>query len=86
MFQRFCSRAFAPVFLARKTLNVHRYLMVFIFPTLFFGWKILKKSKWVKSNEADLVTDLAEIEEYHRLYVEKPETNPFHRALDRLFG
>tara|TARA_R110002003_G_scaffold198_14_gene15525 strand:- start:17506 stop:17613 length:108 start_codon:yes stop_codon:yes gene_type:complete len=34
----------------------------------------------------DLETDLKEIEEYHRTYVEKPETNMFNRALDKLFG
>ncbi|EAT85713.2 hypothetical protein HBI56_142600 [Parastagonospora nodorum] len=62
------------------------YLMVFLFPVLFFGWKILKKTKWIKSHEADLVTDLAEIEEYHRNYVETPETNKFNRILDKLFG
>jgi amino acid transporter len=53
---------------------------------LFFGWKILKKTKWIKSHEVDLVTDLAEIEEYHRNYVETPETNKFNRMLDKLFG
>ncbi|KAI1545918.1 LysP Amino acid transporter [Pyrenophora tritici-repentis] len=62
------------------------YLMIFIFPTLFVGWKILKKTKWVPSHEADLVSDLAEIEEYHHNYVEKPETNPFNRLLDKMFG
>jgi amino acid transporter len=50
------------------------------------GWKFLKKTKIVKSHEADLVTDLAEIEEYHRTFVEKPETNAFNRVLDKLFG
>ncbi|KAK1915440.1 hypothetical protein P3342_003250 [Pyrenophora teres f. teres] len=62
------------------------YLMIFIFPMLFVGWKFLKKTKWVPSHEADLVSDLAEIEEYHRNYVEKPETNPFNRFLDKMFG
>ncbi|KAH7388630.1 amino acid permease/ SLC12A domain-containing protein [Pyrenochaeta sp. MPI-SDFR-AT-0127] len=62
------------------------YLMVFLFPILFIGWKILKKTKFIKAHEVDLVTDLAEIEEYHRTFVEKPETNPFNRVLDKLFG
>lgn len=60
--------------------------MVFLFPVLFVGWKILKKTKFIKAHEVDLVTDLAEIEEYHRTFVEKPETNPFNRVLDKLFG
>ncbi|RMZ68934.1 General amino acid permease AGP2 [Pyrenophora seminiperda CCB06] len=62
------------------------YLMIFIFPTLFVGWKILKKTKWVASHEADLVTGLAEIEEYHRNFVQEPETNPFNRFLEKIFG
>lgn len=62
------------------------YLMVFIFPVLFIGWKFIKKTKWVQSQDADLVTDLAEIEEYTRNFVEIPEKNPFNRVLDKLFG
>jgi amino acid transporter len=53
---------------------------------LFIGWKLLKGTKWIKPHEADLITDLAEIEEYHRNFVEKPETNAFNRVLDKLFG
>lgn len=49
-------------------------------------WKLLKRTKWIAAHEADLVTDLAEIEEYHRTFVEKPETNAFNRVLDKLFG
>jgi amino acid permease len=59
---------------------------VFLFPVLFIGWKVLKKTKFVSLHEMDLETDLKEIEEYHRTYVEKPETNMFNRALDKLFG
>lgn len=62
------------------------YLMVFLFPVLFVGWKVLKKTKFHKSHEVDLVTDLAEIEEYHRNFVEVKETNMFNRVLDKLFG
>jgi amino acid transporter len=62
------------------------YLMVFAFPVLFIFWKLLKRTKWILAHEADLVTDLAEIEEYHRTFVEKPETNAFNRVLDKLFG
>jgi len=62
------------------------YLMVFAFPVLFVFWKVLKRTKWVSPSEADLVTDLAEIEEYHRTFVEKPETNAFNRLLDKMFG
>jgi amino acid transporter len=62
------------------------FLQVFLFPVLFIGWKVLKRTKFFKPHEVDLVTDLAEIEEYHRTFVEKPETNAFNRVLDKLFG
>lgn len=62
------------------------YLMVFIFPVLFIGWKLIKKTKFIKVADIDLVTDLAEIEEYTRNFVEVKETNAFIRVLDKLFG
>lgn len=61
-------------------------MMVFLFPVIFLGWKFIKKTKTVKAHEADLITDLAEIEEYTRNFVPVPETNPFNKALDKLFG
>lgn len=61
-------------------------MQVFLFPVLFVGWKFLKRTKFQKSHEVDLVTDLAEIEEYHRNFVEVKETNMFNRVLDKLFG
>lgn len=60
--------------------------MVLLFPVIFLAWKLIKKTKPVKLAEMDLVTDVAEIEEYTRNFVEKPETNPFNRMLDKLFG
>jgi amino acid transporter len=57
-----------------------------VFPVLFVGWKFLKNTKFLKPHEVDLVTDLAEIEEYHRNFIEKPETSLFGRVLDKVFG
>ncbi|KAH9865854.1 hypothetical protein J1614_009441 [Plenodomus biglobosus] len=62
------------------------YLMVMVFPVLYVGWKLLKKTKFVKAEEADLYSDVAEIEEYTRNFKAKPETNMFIRVLDKLFG
>ncbi|KAJ4380629.1 general amino acid permease agp2 [Didymella sp. IMI 355093] len=62
------------------------YMMVFLFPIIFLGWKFVKKTKTIKAHEADLITDLAEIEEYTRNFVPVPETNWFNRALDKMFG
>jgi amino acid transporter len=62
------------------------YMMVFLFPIIFLGWKFFKKTKTVKPHETDLITDLAEIEEYTRNFVPTPETNWFNKMLDRVFG
>lgn len=62
------------------------YLMVMVFPVLYLSWKLLKKTKFVKAEDADLYSDVAEIEEYTRNFKAKPETNMFIRVLDKLFG
>lgn len=48
------------------------YTMVGIFPILFVSWKLLKKTKWLKPHEVDLLKDVEEIEEYTRNYVPIP--------------
>lgn len=48
------------------------YTMIGVFPVLFFGWKFLKQTKWLKPEEVDLLKDLDEIEAYTRDYVEVP--------------
>lgn len=48
------------------------YMMIFIVPVLFVGWKIIKKTKWLKPEEVDLYKDVEEIEEYQRNYVPNP--------------
>ncbi|KAL6718024.1 general amino acid permease agp2 [Lecanora helva] len=44
------------------------YTMIGVFPVLFIGWKLLKKTKWIKPEEADLLKDVEEIDEYTRNY------------------
>lgn len=46
------------------------YTMIFVFPVLFLGWKIAKRTRWVRSEEADLKENLLEIEEYTATFVE----------------
>ena len=46
--------------------------MIAVFPILLFGWKFLKKTKWLKPEDAELYEGVDEIEEYHRNYVEEP--------------
>ena len=45
------------------------YTMIGVFPILFIGWKVLKKTKWLQPEEVDLLKDLDEIEAYTRSYV-----------------
>jgi yeast amino acid transporter len=48
------------------------YTMIGVFPVLFFGWKFIKKTKWMKPEEVDLRKDVDEIEEYTREFVPIP--------------
>ena len=48
------------------------YMMIGVFPVLFFTWKVLKRTKWMEPHEADLYKDVEEIEEHQRNYVEEP--------------
>jgi yeast amino acid transporter len=45
------------------------YTMIGVFPALFVGWKVFKKTSWLKSEEVDLRQDVEEIEVYSRDYV-----------------
>lgn len=46
-----------------------RYMMIFIVPVLFVGWKLIKKTTFHCAKDIDLLKNLAEIEEYHRTFV-----------------
>jgi yeast amino acid transporter len=48
------------------------YTMVGVFPLLYFGWKILKKTKFQDPLMVDLYKDVEEIEEYTRNFVPQP--------------
>jgi amino acid transporter len=61
-------------------------MMIFVFPVLFIGWKLIKKPKWVKSEDADLYMDLDEIEEYTKNYVETPPRNAFEKWFNWVFS
>ena len=64
-----------PVFLKGKwsvPTFLFSYTMTAVFPVLFVGWKLLKRTRWWKPEEVDLRRDVAEIEEYTRNYVKEP--------------
>jgi yeast amino acid transporter len=63
-----------------------QYLMVGLFPVIFFGWKILKKTRWLPPHEVDLRTGVAEIEEYTSNFVPNNSGSGVGRALDKVFG
>jgi amino acid transporter len=46
------------------------YLMVLVAPLLFFGWKLLKRTKFIKPLEADLQWQKAVIDAYEENYTE----------------
>lgn len=62
------------------------YTMIGVFPVLFLGWKLVKKTKWLKPHEVDLRKDLDEIEEYERNYVPRPPKNAFVKYFDKVFS
>jgi yeast amino acid transporter len=53
-----------PVFLPghwNTTTFFFSYTVVGLFPLLFMGWKVAKKTKWLPPEEVDLVKGVAEI-------------------------
>jgi yeast amino acid transporter len=48
------------------------YTMIGVFPELFVGWKVLKKTRWLKPGEVELRKDVEEIEAYTREFVAEP--------------
>ena len=51
---------------------VFSYFSVALFPALYFGWKIIWKTKIKKPTEVDLKGEVEEIEEYTRNFVPRP--------------
>ncbi|KAJ5683234.1 Amino acid/polyamine transporter I [Penicillium macrosclerotiorum] len=61
------------------------YTMIGVFPVLYFGWKIFHRTKFLKPEEVDLVSGLAEIEEYTREFIPAPPKSIVHKYLNMLF-
>lgn len=49
------------------------YLMILLDIVLYVGYKLIKRSKFVQPEEADLITGLAEVEEHEMNYLESLE-------------
>ena len=64
-----------------------RYTMIFVFPILYLGWKVIKGTKFLKPTEVNLrPADLDQIEEYHNNFVPAKADSMFERVLDKLFS
>ncbi|KAL8781648.1 MAG: hypothetical protein Q9213_005913 [Squamulea squamosa] len=61
------------------------YTMVGVFPLLYFGWKLLKRTSIIKLNDVDLHQNIEEIDEYTRNFIPTPASG-FGKVLDKLFG
>ena len=51
---------------------IFSYFSVALFPALYFGWKLIWKTKIKRAHEVDLKGEVAEIEEYTRNFIPKP--------------
>jgi amino acid transporter len=61
-------------------------MMIFVFPVLYIGWKLIKRTKFIRAAEIDLYQDLDEIEEYTRNFVETPPRNAVDKWFNKLFS
>lgn len=60
------------------------YMMVFVAPVLFCGWKLGKRTKFIKGEEADLVWEKPAIDAYEEAYSE--EAVGFWTEIVQMFG
>ncbi|THX52795.1 amino acid permease [Aureobasidium pullulans] len=66
---------------------IFSYFMIGLFPVLFVGWKLIKKTKWTPATQVDLRGEVEEIEEYQASFVPSTAQDTyFEKALDKLFG
>lgn len=66
---------------------IFSYFMIGLFPILFIGWKLIKKTKWTRAVDVDLVGEVEEIEEYQANFVPSASSDSyFEKVLDKLFG
>ena len=62
------------------------YSMIAAFPLAFIGWKIIKRTKYIRPGTADLTVGgmKQEIDRYEETFIPRP-TGKFETAFDRLF-
>lgn len=62
------------------------YTMIFVFPLLYIGWKLLKRTKIVKPEDADIHRDAEEIDDYHNNFVPSKPRNAVDKWFNKLFS
>ncbi|KAF8420435.1 general amino acid permease AGP2 [Tirmania nivea] len=62
------------------------YMIICVFPVLFVGWKVLKRSNLRRPEEVDLLTNKAEVDAYEREYVSPIPRNVVSKYWDKLVG
>ena len=60
------------------------YTMLLVAPITFFGWKFVKKTKFIKASEADLVWERPQIDAYEAAFEEVPVG--FWTEIVQIFG
>lgn len=48
------------------------YTMQLVAPVLYFGWKLLKRTKWLKPQDIDLVWEAPVVDAYEASFISKP--------------
>ncbi|KAK4995643.1 general amino acid permease agp2 [Elasticomyces elasticus] len=62
------------------------YTMIGVFPIIFIGWKLIKRTKFHKPLDIDLRGEVEEIEEYTRNFVPAPHKNAVDKYFNKAFS
>jgi amino acid transporter len=61
--------------------------MIGVFPVIFVGWKLIKRTKWLKPEKVCLRTaGVDEIDEYTRNYMERTPKTRWYGYVDKPFS
>ncbi|CAK1364004.1 General amino acid permease AGP2 [Cercospora beticola] len=60
------------------------YAMLILAPILFIGWKVIKRTKFIGSHEADLIWERPTIDAYEATFIDPP--NGFWREMLQMVG
>ncbi|KKY18677.1 putative general amino acid permease [Phaeomoniella chlamydospora] len=61
------------------------YFTIVLYLVIYLGWKIIKKTKFVRATETDLATGLREVEEHEVQLITKEPATRYERFMDFLW-